>query len=134
MLFGWLSFILVIVWIRLLYHAIQWRNQIWQESTIGGSQLWVAHTIGVVDGLLGFYTIPQELTIEEVNALMTDIEKITARLRQLSRLLVFIAQKDHNMMTAQIAEDRRKPALEEAQGIITREMDRIAEYTPPDHP
>ncbi len=95
----------------------------------------LAHTIGVVDRLLGLYNIPQELTIEEVDALMTDIEKVTARLRQLCRLLVFKAQKDHNMMmTAQIAEDRRKPALEEAQGIITCEMDRIAEYTPPDHP
>ncbi len=95
----------------------------------------LAHTIGVVDGLLGLYNIPQELTIEEVDALMTDIEKITARLRQLSRLLVFKAQKDHNTrLKARIADDRRKLTLEEARGAIMREMDNIAEYTPPTHP
>ena len=95
----------------------------------------LAHTIGVVDGLLGLYNIPQDLTIAEVDALMTDIEKITARLSHLSRLLVFKALKDHNtMMKAEIAKDKRKLALEEAHGIIMREAARILEYTPPDHP
>ncbi len=95
----------------------------------------LAHTINVVDGLLGLYNVPQELTIEEVDALMTDIEKITARLRQLSKLLVFKAQKDHNIrLSAQIADDRRKLSLEEAHGAVMREIDKIVEYTPPTHP
>lgn len=55
---------------------------------------------------------------------MTDIEKIRARLRQLSTLLVFKAQKDHTMMMkAEIAKDKRKLAVEEAQGILTREAE-----------
>ncbi|DBB15907.1 TPA: hypothetical protein ACH3X3_003504 [Trebouxia sp. C0006] len=95
----------------------------------------LAHTTGVIDGLLGLYNIPSELSIVEVDALMTDIEKITARLRQLSRLLVFKAQKDHNMMMkAEIARDKRKLGLEEAKGVLERERERQREYNHADWP
>lgn len=67
MLFGWLSVILVIVWISLIYNAVQWRNRCALSLLSEALSCELAHTKGEVDGLLGLYNIPQELTIEEVD-------------------------------------------------------------------
>ncbi len=91
------------------------------------------HTVGVIDGVLGLFSQPWDLTVEECDALMTDIEKITSRFRQLGRLIVFKCHKDHSLQVKkQIDADRCKLALEEAHGIITREAQRILEYAEPE--
>lgn len=88
----------------------------------------LAHTIGIVDGLLGLYNTPQDMTIEEVDSLMTDIEKITSRLRQLGRLIVLKCQKDHiKKVDAAVMDDMKKLRREEAQGFIMREITRRQE-------
>lgn len=95
----------------------------------------LCHTVAVVDGVLGLYNDDWEMTVEECDALMTDIEKITSRLRQLGRLIVFKCHKDHkNKMKKQLAADRLKLALEEAHGLVTREAQRIIEFEGSDWP
>ncbi len=95
----------------------------------------LCHTVAVIDGVLGLYSNDWGMTVEECDALMTDIEKITCRLRQLGRLLVFKCHKDHqNKMQIQLEADKRKIALEEAHGLVTREAQRIIEYEGSDWP
>lgn len=93
----------------------------------------LAHTTAVINGVLGLFKGDWGMSVEECDALMSDIGKITSRMRQLSRLIVFKCEKDHNArVRKQIEADRRKLALEEAQGIIMREAERILQYTPPE--
>jgi len=92
----------------------------------------VAHTIGVIDGLLQLYNEPCDMTVEEVDACMVDIERLQGRFRQLSRLIMFKCDRDQKKkIEEQVARDKRKLAIEEAHGIISRAHDKFIDNLSP---